>query len=95
VHSKEWQPPHKLPPYGFHIEDYSELSFLSPSVAPSELALIRLETNLSPLDTALFRRLDAAGKAVGEESMPLDRVYFVLSSRSADSATAIDRIKVE
>jgi hypothetical protein len=95
VHSDEWKPPHELPEYGFDIEDYSGLSFLSPAERPTELAFVCLLTDSSPFDTALFKRLDAAGKAIGEESMPLDGVYFVLSARSAGSMAVIDGMKVE
>jgi hypothetical protein len=95
VHSAEWKPPHELPQYGFDVEDYSGLSFLSPAAYPTELAFVRFETHSSPLDTVLFRRLDPEGKAIGEESVLLDKVYFVLSARSGGSMAMIDEIKVE
>jgi hypothetical protein len=95
LYSNEWKSPQELPRYGFHVEDYSGLSFLSPAACPTELAFVCLLTDSSPLDTALFKRLDPAGKAIGEQSMPLDRVYFVLSARSAGSLAMIDGIKVE
>jgi hypothetical protein len=65
---------------------------LSPTACPTELAFVHFETNSSPLDTV---RLDPDGKAIGEESVSLDRVSFVLSARSDGSMAVIDRIKVE
>ena len=95
AHAGPLQPSYELPKYDVRIANYSENSFLSTSACPTDLAFVCFETGQSPFDSALFARLDTTGKVLKFERESVERVYFVLSSRSSDSIFVQDNIRVD
>ncbi len=95
AHAEPLQPSYRLPIYDARIADYSESSFLSTSAGPTDLAFVCFETDQSPFDSAVFARLDTTGKVIQLEREKVERVYFVLSSRSTGSVVVQDSVQVD
>ncbi|MDI1226456.1 MAG: hypothetical protein PSY14_02075 [bacterium] len=74
-------PVFSVPKYGFTINSYSKLSYISDSKSGVPNAFIRFETSVEPFDTCLFAEIDREGKSLKTFQKKVIDVEFVFIPR--------------
>jgi hypothetical protein len=92
--SSEWDKFDGVQKYDLRTDGYSDRSFLTAKDDPGACAFVCFETESSPFDTCLFKRLDRTSVVLGLERRRTDLVRFVLAGRSGGALTIIDALRV-
>ncbi len=84
----------KLPPYDRPIPDYSGSSFITEATHKGRYALLSLVSSSIPFDTGHFMVLDANGKSIGSERIPLPHAKFLFAGRRGRELAFLENLTI-